>query len=417
MLKNEDIKILTEGQLLEKAILRKYKGMTKEEAIMAFANASDRNYSSIHRYTRSRIVNSQNMKIRANALLGDDEIFVSEEKQLQSYIDDIYINIQEYINNQEIQVIEKLIDMCVVKSYKIQLAKLYWIKGKYYNNTIGIDYFKLAISIYDENRDIISRNQVRSDLALAYLMMHEYGKAKEILENQICDIENFNKLTANSQFLIYYRLGICKLDIDEINEARQLFEKAYNIANNNIYKGNAVKNIGLACKKQKQYDKALDYYYQALSLFKEDDKYVSVMLNNIAMVCYEKGYLNDALRKINEAISIVNNKGDIDLQYNYIHTYTLIMIKKGEPKEALELLLKLTEKTDCIVYKKNMMMGIETMLEYGLQNKQDYIVKRIEKMLLSLINNNIKNNEFVMHCKACLGDIYINNLECEEVSV
>lgn len=405
-----DIKILTEGQQLEKVILNKYPNMTKDEAIIEFANLADRCPSSVDRYSRSKLIDSKSFKLRAYFLAGAE--FLNKEEQITEYIESIYSDINNYNNEEDIKVFDKLRDICVTNNYNKQLAKLYWCIGKYYNtmnkSSISVEYYKLGINMYDNIDDMRNKILVEIDLGLTYIFIGEYKKAIDIYESILVVQSSYNTLEQKDLFLMYYRMGIALISIDENSKARKMFGKSLIYANDNILKGNVLKSIGISYKNQKQYKKALECNNQALECFDvSDGRNISIVKNNIAMLYLAQGNQNDALDNIKIAMNMLNDDKEMGLKYNYLDTYTLIMIKRGEPKEEFELLLDLTERTsDYIRYKKNILQGIKTLLDYGINYKNDNILLRIQNVIMQLVDRNENNEDFVLHLKAYLGDLF-----------
>ncbi|MGB7605937.1 MAG: tetratricopeptide repeat protein [Lutisporaceae bacterium] len=414
-----DVKILTEGQLLRKSILKMFPNMNKDEAILEYANLADRSPESVARYSRSRIIESKSFKLKAYFLSGAE--FPNREEQITEYIESIYNDINEYNAEEDIKVFEKLRDICIKNNYNKQLARLYWCMGKYYNiiskSNISVEYYKLAINMYDNIDDMISKTMVKTDLGLIYLLIGECSNAIGSYESILADEYSCRLLEQKDLFFIYYRLGIAFIDNDENNKARRILEKSLTYAVDNVVKGHILKNIGISYKKQKQYKKALEYCNQALECFDiSDSKNISIVKNNIAMLYLTQGKLNDALDNIKMAMDMLNDNKELGLMYNYLDTYTLIMIRLGEPMEAFELLLDLTEHTsDYIRYKKNILQGIKTLLDYSINYKYDNILLRIQNIIVKLIKKNESYQEFTLHLKAYLGDIYYSNYINEEV--
>lgn len=246
-----DIKILTEGQQLEKAILKKYPNMAKDRALIEFANLADRSPNSIGRYTRSRIIESKSFKIRANVLSGAE--FLNEEEQIAKYIEIVYNNINEYDSEEDIRIFEKLRDICIEKNYNKKLAKVYLIISRYYSiinkSDISIEYYKLAICMYDKLNDMLSKTKAKIDLGFIYLYIGEYSNLIDIYEGILADEYSCSLLDQNRLFLIYYRLGLALSENDDSSKARKLFKKALTYANDNVLKGHVLKNIGISYKK------------------------------------------------------------------------------------------------------------------------------------------------------------------------
>ncbi len=417
-LKANDTQILTEGQQLEKAILAKYPSISKSEAVAEFSKLADRSPSSIDRYTRSRSIESKSFKIRAAKLLGYDfaDIFLTEKEQIAKYIEVIKANISEYTAAEDIQLFMTLKDICFDGGYTSLLAEIYWCIAMHYKNlskaNIAAEYIKHAIFLYEgfnnpENKlKVIS---LKSELGLLYLLDGDYKPAIAIFRELLADEEGLKILDAQGMFLIYYRLGICLLDLGEYSQSRKYLEKAFYHTDNNADKGNALKNIGLTYKEQGQYKKAFEYYNEALKYYEStNNRKISIVLNNKAMLFREQGNLEDALKNIELAMEVVEGEKDDGLKYNYLHTHTLIKIDMGEAVEALDTLLKATERaSEAILYKKNIHLGIKTLIDYAINNFQIDLIDRIQKMLIQLVRKHKNANDTDLRLKAFLGDILI----------
>jgi len=402
-----DIKVLTEGQLLRKSILKMFPNMNKDEAILEYANLADRSPESVARYSRSRIIDSKSFKLKAYFLSGAE--FPNKEEQITEYIESIYTEINEYNSEEDIKIFDKLRDICIKNNYNKQLARLYWCMGKYYNtinkSSISVEYYKLAINMYDNIQDVKNKVLVEMELGSIYVFIGEYKKVIDIYETILVNEYSCRLLEQKDFFSIHYKMGIALTSIGENSKARRIFEKSLIYANDNVLKGKVLKSIGISYMEQKQYKKALDYYNRALECYDISDfRNISVVKNNIAMLYLAQGKLDDALENIKIAMDMLNDYKELGLMYNYLDTYTLIMIERGEPMENFELLLDLTECiSDYIRYKKSILQGIKTILNYGIEYKNNDILLRIEKIIIQLIDRNENNEDFVLHLNAYLG--------------
>jgi CHAT domain-containing protein/Flp pilus assembly protein TadD len=168
----------------------------------------------------------------------------------------------------------------------------------------------------------------------AALEADNYAKAiallKQAVERAPKNVE-YQTALADAHFLRAEKLGT----LFRWNEAIREYEDAYilNKINNRFDAASALNNIGLAYKHLNRYEKALEYYNQALSIFREvkNQDGEADTLTNIGVAYFYLSQYRKALEYYNQALFIfrkIKNRGgeadslhNIGLDYDYLSQY------------------------------------------------------------------------------------------------
>lgn len=101
--------------------------------------------------------------------------------------------------------------------------------------------------------------------------------------------------------------------------------------------GNIYNNLGMSYYDKFDYQKSLQYYFKALSIFenlKKETKYAST-LNNIANLYYTQKELDKALKYHFQSLSITRRLGEKSKIASSLYNIGLVYIDKGDPLKAL----------------------------------------------------------------------------------
>ncbi len=170
-------------------------------------------------------------------------------------------------------------------------------------------------------------------------------------------------------------------------------------------KGDSIMNIGISFVRRKKYKKAIGYFRKSLD-FCEDDFIKSALFNNLAETYMHLKDYDKALYYVNLAFHCVDNENLSDL-FICCQTHVQILMNKGDFNEAIDRLVELVNKAeDKFVYKKFIIDGISTIIEYGWTMQNMDILKKLDELIYKLIkSSNSQNKEYIQELKSCLGDI------------
>ena len=152
-------------------------------------------------------------------------------------------------------------------------------------------------------------NSVEANFCLgaSYLQVGELKLAVEYLKRAESLTSDKNHLSA-----IYNLLGQASYRMDDLDLALYYYSKKLAIDRELGKKegeATALNNIAEIYRKKRDYNKALEYYQQALNLGK-DDKNKATVYNNIAFVYSAKGDYNKAIEYFQKAIELGERVGD-----------------------------------------------------------------------------------------------------------
>ncbi len=140
----------------------------------------------------------------------------------------------------------------------------------------------------------------------------------------------------------YYCLGEAYYEVGELKLAYENLKKAESLTNNKKDLMYIYNQIGLILYKMGYLDDALVYYSRSLSLVKDlgNTAGQASLLNNIAVIYDNKGELDKALSYFEESLSLKTDEEDKAVTYNNI---ARIYDKKGDYQKAVEYLKKAIE--------------------------------------------------------------------------
>ncbi|CAD8174421.1 unnamed protein product [Paramecium octaurelia] len=116
----------------------------------------------------------------------------------------------------------------------------------------------------------------------------------------------------NNVGMIYYQKGEVKRAISNFQKTIEVYESIY--GKGHISVGNRLNNLGEAYRSDKQYDKALEMFNQALSIKKAElqvqpSKSLASTINNIGMTLQNKQSFEEAIDYFKQALQMYNEPG------------------------------------------------------------------------------------------------------------
>lgn len=231
------------------------------------------------------------------------------------YVAFIYDNIgkkQEFKNT-----VLEIIDEAIQAKDSFYLARAYTYLGEYYADNVVMDSavinYQHAEKIYFGIKDNIGIGRMHVKMAMAKHKVRDYlGSEKSaVLALTYIRLEN-NKLL---EYEAYNILGITCLDIKDYEKAKEYFQKAYRIANEEqlvnlgSYQTVAVSlnNLGWINLKTSNYREALSYFNQAIQepdLLQEFPALYATILDNKAKAKLKLGDFSNLPNDFYEALKI-----------------------------------------------------------------------------------------------------------------
>jgi len=284
--KKTDIAIKSPGLQIREKIIEKY------GSIKNFADTIGMYDSSVEQYLTTRSLGSTTFKIRLTNEFqkGLSELFLTDEAQIRKMTLSISENISSYNQHKDIEVLEKIKDICI----KREFLEDYAIVCRSY-----------AIFFY---------NQLKIDRALAYMQLAvNYLRGKDPVDRFVIYLSELIMIEAE----ISLRSRINKL----ISECLYLIDQSDN--SDIIFK--VFTNIGLSLLKMGDYDEAERYFIKALDIQKSDQN-VAVVLQLIGDIYIIRGKYGKAFDNYTEAEKIVRQIDGLmpPLNHRFAVYYNLI---------------------------------------------------------------------------------------------
>lgn len=344
---------------------------------------------------------------------------MSDHMQISDNVELVTKRIQEYNKENDLNVLEKLKDLCKTKKMPVDMAKMYRNVGMYH---FRVNNFNNAVMSMQTAVDLLRRENC-TDLLVEYyselghicFFNREYLLSKKYYENTEELLFQVSEIDRNIIFLHYYRYGLLLINMQEYPLAELKLEKALLYVKDDKDTGQIIMNIGTLYKRQKDFKAALRYYSKALCLVDGKDMRIkSKVYNNIADVYKILGQYGKALGYLKKAFNCIKDS-NISLLFIYFNTYTEIKLLMGERESVLdEFLALLVRVEDFHLYKEQILQGISNMIIIGSENRK--ILERLQDVIIKLIEgNSYKNEEYIKELKVHLGNIelYLRDLKTD----
>lgn len=311
----QDIQLYQEGQQIKRFIEARY-GSLKEfyvkEAIDTISLKTLMNYCS------DKKIHSSIFKCLMVEIFDTDwnDIVLSPERQIKTYVDAIYNNIVRYRDESDLQTFEKLVNLC--DRYNLSNEKAIMLRNvaKHYyyrdDNKKAIEMYQNAIQITND-RFVDALVILNTELAEHYHIERNIFDAEKHLDIAASLIKDHSICNA-ALYKYYFRRGMIKKIDNKAAEAREFLEKSILYAETNnesiSEKGASYLAIGTTYKMDSDYEQAKAYYFKALLHFHISDTYGrTVALNNVADIYRILKDYHTAIKYIEDALALLDKEG------------------------------------------------------------------------------------------------------------
>lgn len=336
---------------------------------------------------------------------------MSDHQQISDNVGLVTKRIKEYNKEKDLNVLEKLKDLCKKKKMTVDMAKMYRNIGMYHfyinNYSNAVISIQLAVDLLRRENCTDLLIEYYSELGHIYFYNREYLLSKKYYEKTEELLLQVSDIDRHIVYLHYYRYGVLLSNMQEYPLAELKLEKALLFVENDKDTGLIIMNIGTLYKRQKDFKAALRYYSKALCLV--DDKNMKIkskVYNNIADVYKILGQYGKALRYLDKAFNCITDN-DMSFLFIYFNTYTEIKLLMGERQSVLDEFLSLLVRVeDFHLYKGQIIQGISNMIVIGSEDRK--ILERLEDAIIKLIERNTyQNEEYIKELKVHLGNIQL----------
>jgi tetratricopeptide (TPR) repeat protein len=412
-LTSSDIIIFNEKQQIKQTLLKEY------GSLEAAADKLGLYCDTLQNYLRGSIKLPDKFKAKLCLTLnkGYDEIVISPEQQIMSYISSIVDYPYLYDSHNDLETFEKIRNICVELKFYDGIGKAYFIIGTLYYKLGNID---LAFKYYNDAIEILELNsksynvliEVTSRIAFQAYKQQNISFAGSYFDKAELQMSKYKEnIDYKSLFYFYYYKGVYLQELKELDLSRDYLYKASELAANSRWKAATVCLIGLSYKRQGEYKKAIEIYNESLSMV-GDGNYPtkSSICNNIAEAYRAYGKLDEASYYIDKAFEYLGDTNDEARRINFFHTYACINVDKGEYTKNFENLISyITQNNNYIIDKEYIIQAITLLTKLAEMRNDQVEFNKIKEVIISLIKeyDNDMNTMFLHNLKACLGDIVL----------
>lgn len=371
----------------------------------------------VNNYLRRTKIDSDKFKYRLTIafMQGYDELVKTPEQQMKMFTDDIYTHITDYYDEEDIYVIDKLKTVCEEYSLKFELAKTHLILGMYYRQRSEFGKAYIHLQMAEDELQLRNANQLLVSLyneqAIAYFYAKEYKNAERLYSKIEMRIADCSELDNRALFNYLYYIGILYNNNSKHELAHGFFTKALEYANAGLEHGSAVMNIGLSWKRRGEYQKAIEYYTQALAEFRDvEDRSKCVIYNNLAEIYRILKDYDSAIANIKRAFELNGNNKDgfyfiMNLTYVQIHNdMGNIDFRCSEIDNMLEM-IKWSEQYR--LQKKYITECLNYLFTVAYDNKNSWFMAELSKLIAFLIRKGY-NDEYTKELKTIYADIHLS---------
>ncbi|MCG8538709.1 MAG: hypothetical protein MJA82_02065, partial [Clostridia bacterium] len=119
-LKIDDVKLKAPGKQVEEMLIDRF------GSIKSFAREIEMHPRTIRQYLKEKRVGSDGFRVKLTNIFdkGINEIIVSKEEQLKEIVENIYDNITEYKDEEDMEVLKAVKKLCIENELNLQSLKM-----------------------------------------------------------------------------------------------------------------------------------------------------------------------------------------------------------------------------------------------------------------------------------------------------
>jgi len=272
---------------------------------------------------------------------------IKNNPTLSEHLAKIYLNKGKALKGQGVlkksyEIELKALQIAINLKDKIMIAQIHNSLGTIArtlgNNDEAEEYFRSALSLFEEENRPIGKSAVLLNLALNYRYKGLYKEEYDYLRIATQITENLN-----SKFYLsacYSELGKYFMIRDDFENALDYYNKTYDIASDLMdiqRQAEILESIGNLFLKQGDLNKALEKYEESFQI-NNDHEFIpgkAINLEDIGYIFEKKGDLITAINYYNQALKLNKKMGNYREIMNNYNSLGLAYQKKGKPKIAL----------------------------------------------------------------------------------
>ncbi len=280
------------------------------------------------------------------------------------------------------------------------ISRNYWRKGKYDK---AIYFGTEAIKTFESLNDIINVAIAKANLGTVYLDIGEYDRAKNIFDETLLIYEIIKDTSGIAN--VYEKKGAIYFFESHYTLARKSYYRAYNLfvsIGKEMEAAIELGNIGETYEMEGKYEKAIDYYKQAIVIENKYEYYSGLIFiyQALGRTYYKKGNFEKANKSYIKSLHYINKIGE---HREYPNVYKLLYElseKKGDYKNAYKYSLKTMQYKDSIsgIKVKNKINEIRIKYETDKKERENSFLKKNSTIKDEIIALQItkSKNQFVI---------------------
>lgn len=250
----------------------------------------------------------------------------------------------------------------------------------------ALDYYVRSLAIYDTLQNTEGQATTKNNIATIYSLKSDYGQAMRYLEQSY---SAFAKMGDQNRIVgSLNNLGILYSDLQLNEQAMKHFTEAYQLSEKlGSPFADPLANIGNLLFRQKNYQRAIEYYSRALEIEKKNDNRLGILnvLTNIGIAFSKAGQHTRAQEYIQQAEEMSHELESFAGMPLILKTKAGNLYEQGKHKEAYLALVKYDSIREKIFGEESTRRIAQLEMAVNLQAKEkEYEVLQREDEIKSL---------------------------------
>jgi len=260
------------------------------------------------------------------------------------------------------------------------MGNTYWYEGVY---EFAQNYYLLAARQYQLIHDSTGLGETFNNIGEVYKRLNDHNKALEYLNRAAGIIRNDSARRA----LILYNIGESYVQLNQLKQAKNYINQSYRMAiqiKNKRIIAYDYWTLGDISLREKNYESALAYYYDAEKIWKETGETRSLIqtYQQIAEVYLSKRDYTQSERYLKQSIALASAIKVPDLQVRNYLRYSHLDSLRGDFRQALIHLSKHNALKDSVynILKAEQIARLQTIYETESRDLENQQLKNDKKM-------------------------------------
>jgi len=305
--------------------------------------------------------------------------------------------------SKSLMLIEENLMLAIEQDFEKEEALAYRILGdinfSLENYDLAVSKYKKAIVIYEEEKESAEILSLYQKLGKSYKGLRKYNKAITVYERALTKSKLFKRPI--KQIEIKYQISELYLIMNDFSKAKTGYSDVYDRTNSNFgvdFKIKSLIGLGKVASHIDDLDGAESLFREAESVANtsNNDELANYTFDLLTELYKKKNDVNSGIQTQQQAYSYNSIRGNSNSQVKNSTNLSIEYVKQGKEKEALELLnvnVPIVEKEENSLEKINFIKTLAQVYEEnGLEDKAEIETSKYEKLLVSFLVNQEKQN-------------------------